>query len=71
MLNAVRSNFVGETGKLRQNFGSALSMSFFRLSGLVTSMVPPGPPVAVDDDPVLDDDDACFWYRINIANATR
>lgn len=71
MLNAVRNNFVGETGMLRQNFGSALSMSFLRLSALVPSMVPPGPPVADEDVPVLDDDDACFWYKINMARATR
>lgn len=63
MLNAVRNNFVGETGMLRQNFGSALSMSFLRPSELATSVVllaPVDPPVVDEEDPVLDDDDACF-----------
>lgn len=68
MLNAVRNNLVGDTGILRQNFGRALSMSFLRLSELVSSMAP---PVADEEDPLLDDDDACFWYKINMANATR
>lgn len=57
ILNAVRSSFVGDTGMLRQNFGRALSMSFFRLSALQSP----------DDD----DDVACLWNNINMANEMR
>lgn len=61
MLNAVRSNFVGDTGILRQNFGNALSISFLRLSELVKSLAVPVPPVADEEEPLFDDDDAaCF-----------
>lgn len=58
ILNAVRSSFVGDTGMLRQNFGRALSMSFFRLSALQSP----------DDD---DDDVACLWNNINMASEMR
>lgn len=37
MLNAVRSNLFGETGKFLQNFGSALSISFLTLSEFIIS----------------------------------
>lgn len=48
MLNAVRSNFVGETGKFRQNFGNAFSMSALSMT--------PAPPVVVQsaDEPVVE-----------------
>lgn len=43
MLNAVRSNLLGETGKFRQNIGSALPMSFFGPSLLPAAASAPSP----------------------------
>lgn len=57
MLNAVRNSFVGDTGIFRQNFGSALSMSFLRFSEFHS----------LSDD----DDVACLLNRIKIAKDIR
>lgn len=57
ILKAVRNSFVGDTGMFRQKRGSALSISFFRLSSPIGE--------------VPADDVACLLNRISMANEIR